>query len=161
KRVCRTFFTSGGRLRDRCERACLLVNWGGGYYKNVSYPSFLLILGIDAGRIENVAEGFIPRFADKAVKTLEKEIPPVIVPPYPSKDFVLAFVDKTFSRGLQEYRLQNKYREYSFFIHSYFASWHIFPFSSVLEFKIVKYELTIFLQVIKKVLEMYLNVYEA
>jgi len=156
--------------------------------KNVSYPSFLLILGIDASRIENVAERFIPRyetsplltiaredfkevardlslvsdeFADKVIKTLEKTTPPVIVPPYPSNDFVLAFVDKTFPTGLQKkYKLQKKYDEYSFFIHSYFASWYIFPFSSVLEFKILKYELTIFLQVIKKVLEMYLNVYE-
>jgi len=69
---------------------------------------------------------------------------------------VLAFVDKTFSTDLQK-----KYNEYSFFVHSSFVSWYIFPFSSVLEFKILKYELTTFLQVIRKVLEMYLNVYEA
>ena len=151
--------------------------------KNLSYPSFFLILGIDADKIEDAGERFIPRyetsplltiaredyrevvrdlslapdeFADKVIKTLEKTTPSVIVPPYPSNNFVLAFVDKTFSTDLQK-----KYNEYSFFVHSYFVSWYIFPFSSVLEFKILKYELTTFLQVIKKVLEMYLNVYEA
>ncbi len=150
-------------------------------FENLSYPSFLLILGEDAGLIKNT--GFVPvydaplllttaredfkevakslglmpdDFADKVMKVLEKTTPPAIVPPYPSNDFVLAFVDKTLSTDPQK-KLQKKYNEYSFFIHSYFTSWYIFPFSSVLEFKILKYEITTFLQMINEILRRYIH----
>ena len=90
-------------------------------FENLSYPSFLLILGEDAGVVKNAE--FVPvydtplllttargnfkevakilglepdEFADKVMKTLERTTLPVIVPPYPSNDFVLAFVDKLF-----------------------------------------------------------------
>ena len=149
-------------------------------FENLSYPSFLLILGEDAGIVENVGE-FVPvydtplllrtaredfkevakilglepdDFADKVTKTLEKTTPPAIVPPYPSNDFVLAFVDRTFSTNLQK-----KYNEYSFFIHSYFTSWHIFPFSSVLEFRVLRHELESFLEVIRGLLSGYLELF--
>ncbi|HEX59976.1 MAG TPA: hypothetical protein ENF26_07515 [Methanomicrobia archaeon] len=147
-------------------------------FENLSYPSFLLILGEDAGTVKNEAVpvydtssllaaaredfkevakslGLVPdEFADKIMMTLERITPPKVVPPYPSNDFVLSFVDKTFSTDLQK-----KYSEYSFFVHSYPTSWHVFPFSSVLEFKILKHELTTFLQVVSEVLGRYLNVY--
>lgn len=147
-------------------------------FENLSYPSFLLILGKDAGTVKNEAVpvydtssllaaaredfkevakslGLAPdEFADKIMMTLERTTPPKVVPPYPSNDFVLAFVDKTFSTDLQK-----KYSEYSFFVHSYPTSWHVFPFSSVLEFKILKHELTAFLQAVSEILGRYLNVY--
>ena len=66
--------------------------------------------------------------------------------PLPTNKFVLKFVDNLFSTDL--YR--RFYSEYSFFVHSYFSSWHVLPFSSVLEFKIFKYELNNFSNEIKK-----------
>ncbi len=148
-------------------------------FNNLSYPSFLLILGEDVSIASDIGE-FIPvydtpqlltnakenfkevaksmglepeEFAEKAIKMLEKATPPRIIPPYPSNDFVIAFVDRTFST-----KLQKKYNEYSFFVHSYFTSWHIFPFSSVFEFKVLKYELKIFIKVIKTLLDKYLEI---
>ena len=90
--------------------------------------------------------------AVKITKVLDKKVPRKFIPPYPSNTFVLGFVDKTFSSNMQR-----KYDEYSFFVHSYFTSWHIFPHSSVLEFKILKNELTEFSKIIKDLLNTYLG----
>jgi hypothetical protein len=75
-----------------------------------------------------------------------------IVPQYPSPEFVLAFVSKTLSIELLEF-----YKEYSQFVHSYFTSWHIFPFSSVLEFKVLKNELLAFTRTLVQFLNSYLQ----
>ncbi len=144
-------------------------------FKNVSYSSFIILLGEDASNIGKKKEEFIPKYdsshllpiakedfkeaieslnianaeslTNEIMEILEKEVPPTIVPPYPSNEFVLGFVDKTFSTSLQK-----KYSEYSFFVHSYFTSWHIFPFSSVLEFKVFKHELKKFSNEIQNLL---------
>ena len=148
----------------------------------MSYGSFLLFFGVNAEKIGEEEKEFIPIYdidillpiakedfkaaarsagiisdelVDEIMKNF-KDMPQKIFPPYPSNEFVLSFIDKTFSTGLQA-----KYSEYSFFIHSYLTSWHIFPFSSILEFKILNSEISIFLQIIKDVLEKYLEYLEA
>ena len=150
-------------------------------FENLSYTSFLLILGVDAADIVKDIGVFVrydtsslltparedfreaakvdltvdldpDEFGDRAMKILEKTAPSVIVPPYPQNKFVITFVDKTFSTSLDK-----KYDEYSFFVHSYLTSWYIFPFSSVLEFKILRHELKSFSEVIKKLLSSYLE----
>ena len=75
-----------------------------------------------------------------------------MIAPYPSNEFVLGCVDKIFHG-----KLLKKYKEYSHFVHSYFTSWHIFPFSSVLEFKVFKYELETFSQMVHDLIENYVN----
>jgi hypothetical protein len=75
-----------------------------------------------------------------------------IVPPYPSPEFVLGFVSKVLSIELLE-----PYKEYSQFVHSYFTSWHIFPFSSVLEFKVFRHELSIFARILIQLINSYLR----
>ncbi|MHA1431507.1 MAG: hypothetical protein ACTSRV_14110, partial [Candidatus Freyarchaeota archaeon] len=76
-----------------------------------------------------------------------------VIPPYPSNKFVLELVQEALGSDL----LQRKYNEYSHFVHSYFTSWHIFPFSSVLEFKILKHELSIFADIIREMIDLYLK----
>jgi len=77
---------------------------------------------------------------------------PVIVPLYPSNEFVIGFVSKYFSEDLLKL-----YKEFSFFVHSYHASWHIFPFSSVLEFKVFNHELSKFSAKIRKIVDAYMD----
>jgi len=85
-------------------------------------------------------------------ETTLKETPKEVIAPYPSNEFVLGFVDKIFHS-----KLLKKYKEYSHFVHSYFTSWHIFPFSSVLEFKVFKYELETFSQMVHDLIKNYVN----
>jgi len=76
-----------------------------------------------------------------------------VVPPFPSNEFVLGFVVKMLSNR----SLKKKYDEYSHFIHSYYTSWHIFPFSSILEFKIFKCEFKEFARNIQQLMTDYLH----
>jgi len=150
-------------------------------FRNLSYPSFLLISGLPidvppnstsalpiydtSSLLPGIQKDFKKAalevnlnpedFTEKAIKALEKTASGKIVAPYPSNDFILAFVDKTFST-----KLQKKYAEYSFFVHFYPPSWEIFPFSSVLEFKILKYEVRGFSNLIIEVLNRYLEMYK-
>ncbi|RKX51556.1 MAG: hypothetical protein DRP50_08695 [Thermotoga sp.] len=41
--------------------------------KNLSYPSFFLILGIDADKIEDAGERFIPRYETSPLLTIARE----------------------------------------------------------------------------------------
>lgn len=81
---------------------------------------------------------------DVILKNLETKLPKQIVPPYPSNEFVLGFVGETLDQNLIKY-----YDEMSYFVHSYVSSWQIIPFSSLLEFKILLYELSIFIDIIQ------------
>jgi len=81
-----------------------------------------------------------------------RDKPNKIIAPYPSNEFVLGFVDKIFHS-----KLLKKYKEYSHFVHSYFTSWHIFPFSSVLEFKIFEYELEMFSHMVRDLINSYIK----
>lgn len=135
---------------------------------NLSYSSFLLFTGIEKPQDEL---DFIPSYAIKtlqefAKKDLKKAIRQLkgkspsksdeklivellkmksnqfgkfVIPPYPSNEFVIQLVSKMLGlKGIdKEY-----YGRYSYFVHSYGTSWQVFPFSSVLEFKILKYELS-------------------
>jgi len=61
----------------------------------------------------------------------------MIVMPYLSNSCIISLVEKM--TGVMGF--SGKYDEYSFFIHTYAASWQVMPFSSVLEVKILKYEI--------------------
>jgi len=69
---------------------------------------------------------------------------------YPSNSFVIQFLGKMSGLNLIEI-----YERYSYFIHSYDKTWQFYPFSSVLEFKIFKYELTQFIKLITSVIDFY------
>nr|MDO8080339.1 hypothetical protein [Candidatus Freyarchaeota archaeon] len=154
-------------------------------FKGLSYPLFMLLMGKKMEVAKKFNE-FVPKhevkpllaFATEDLKGVIKQLGRLklsqtdeklievliqiieskisseeIVPPYPSNEFVLGFVAKTFSNKL----LNKEYSEYSHFVHSYHTSWHIFPFSSVLEFKIFEYELQKFAKNIQQLIDAYLN----
>ena len=152
-------------------------------FKRLSYPLFLLLTGIDI-QVPRKLEDILPRyetkilkdlaaedlknimkelrhghltrsdetFAEKLTKILEIKESSKIVPPYPSNEFVLGFVSKVLSGDLVK-----SYKEYSHFVHSYFTSWHIFPFSSVLEFRIFNHEFSVFADIIQQLIDTYLK----
>jgi len=89
---------------------------------------------------------------EEVMDFIQRRVPRKLIPPYPSNEFVLGFVNKVFHSKLLE-----KYKEYSYFVHSYFASWHIFPFSSVLEFKVFKHELELFSKTLQSLIGSYIE----
>lgn len=135
---------------------------------NLSYPLFILLSGIDK-QISNELRGVIPfydrdRLKTMAGKDIEKSLRQLkgrrlsrsdsrfienitgdmttgkqdnLIVPYPSNRFVLEFVSNVLNLNLYSY-----YKRYSYFVHSYVKTWQLFPFSSVLEFKILKHELS-------------------
>jgi hypothetical protein len=156
------------------------------FFENISYPTFLMLINADA-QIPPELEGIVPQyevktlrdlairdldniikdlkhkrlsksdeeFIDKLSEKLDLEIKSSkLIPLYPSNDFVIGFVSKVSSINLQKL-----YNEYSHFIHSYFTSWHIFPFSSVLEFKIYKHQLQIFADAIRGLMNYYFSLF--
>jgi len=137
---------------------------------NLSYSSFLLFTGIEKPQDEL---DFIPSYAIKtlqefakkdlknAIRQLKGKSPSksdeklieellkiksnqfgkFVIPSYPSNEFVIQLVSKMLGlKGIDK----KYYGRYSYFVHSYGTSWQVFPFSSVLEFKILKYELSDF-----------------
>ncbi|HUV80223.1 MAG TPA: hypothetical protein VMW40_05300 [Candidatus Bathyarchaeia archaeon] len=153
-------------------------------FERISYPTFLMLIKADAP-IPKKMEGVVPQYEvktlrDLAILDLENIIKdlkhkrlsksdeefidklseklginsPKLIPLYPSNDFVIGFVSKVSSINLQKL-----YNEYSHFIHSYFTSWHIFPFSSVLEFKIYKHQLLIFNDAILSLMNYYFGLF--
>jgi len=153
------------------------------FFETLSYPLFLLLTGIET-HVPKKLEHLIPcykvktleeltienlenilrdlkcsRYLSKSDRALINKLinslemgQSLIVPPYPSNEFVLGFVSKVFSNNLLKL-----YKEYSHFVHSYLTSWHIFPFSSVLEFKIFRNELSIFTEALLQILNSYLE----
>jgi hypothetical protein len=166
---------NGGYLWDKKEMQEIL-------FKRISYPLFLLLTGIDI-EVPKKLEEIVPHYevevlkslavedlknvlrdlghtrksksdnalADKIINTLAGNASEIVAP-YPSNEFVLGFVSKILSSNLLE-----PYKEYSQFVHSYFTSWHIFPFSSVLEFKIFKHELSVFIEILSQLINSYLK----
>jgi len=92
------------------------------------------------------------RFAKKFVGDLANTVPEKIGAPYPSNEFVLSIVSKMLVLHLNSF-----YDKYSYFVHSYDKAWQLFPFSSVLEFKILRNELSIFLETISETIYSCLN----
>jgi len=66
---------------------------------------------------------------------------------YPSNSFIIQLLGK-----MSNLKLSALYERYSYFVHSYDKTWQLYPFSSVLEFKIFKNELIRFTKLIKEVL---------
>ncbi len=83
-----------------------------------------------------------------------------IIPPYPTNDLVLTFVEKWFGVNKKP-KLTTKYDEYSTFVHSYPESWVVFPFSSVIEVKVFKKEIMEIESLIKELCRAYLNIFKA
>jgi len=144
-------------------------------FHNISYSIFLLLTGrfLHEEEKKKISKEFIPiyttsdllKIAKRRLESIFKDQPKIvngfltkfskqddIIPSYPSTTFVLSFIDRLFST-----KLQYMYDEYSFFTHSYFASWHIIPFSSVLEFKILKEEIKKFVNTITELLKKYVD----
>jgi hypothetical protein len=152
------------------------------FFKRISYPLFLALTGKNIQVPKKLDEvipqyeaGMLRRLAVEDMKNVQKDLErkrlskfddilveelidmiigksSKIVPPYPSPEFVLGFVSKVLSIELLE-----PYKEYSQFVHSYFTSWHIFPFSSVLEFKVFRHELSIFARILIQLINSYLR----
>ena len=66
--------------------------------------------------------------------------------------FVIQLMEK-----LSKMKLMRLYGGYSYFVHSYDEAWQLYPFSSVLEFKIFKHEIYLFIEVIRGLLTFYEN----
>jgi len=137
--------------------------------KNMSYPLFIALFGVDASKVSdetyipsvsrsdiikpaqenlkailnklNVGDETVKEFIDK----LSSTVPAKVVPPLPPHRFILEFVDDLLSTKFYEL-----WSSYSFFVHSNFTSWHVVPFTSVLEFKILKNELIKFSNEVEK-----------
>ena len=73
---------------------------------------------------------------------------PVITIPYPSPTFTMQMLEK-----LTKLKITKPYGEYSYFIHSYDKAWQLYPFSSVLEFKILKHQLKTFTRLLTQLLD--------
>jgi len=146
---------------------------------NLSYSSFLLLTGLEKPKdeidfmvpyeVKNL-KGFAKedlkstlkqvkgnklsksdeRFIEELIKRESDQLSKFIVPSYPSNDFVIQFVNKILHVGNINDRY---YGRYSYFVHSYGTSWQIIPFSSVLEFKIFKHEVSEFANMILKTFE--------
>ena len=99
----------------------------------------------------------------KLVEELTNQIIPnykEIVPSLPSNKFVLGFLDTLFTNQYQ-LNLTKAYSEYSGFIHSYVSSWQVFPFSSILEYKLAEKEILKFTTGLGTLLEGYMNKIES
>lgn len=71
------------------------------------------------------------------IQNILKNKPKKVIMPYLSNSAMIYFVEKiTDIKGLRK-----KYDEYSYFIHTYTATWQGIPFSSILEIKILKNEI--------------------
>jgi len=92
------------------------------------------------------------KFAREFVETSTDKMPKKISAAYPSNEFVLSMVSKMLGLHLNSF-----YGRYSYFVHSYDSAWQLFPFSSVLEFKILKYELSSFFNTISETMRSYFN----
>lgn len=95
-------------------------------------------------------------FAKEAIDSISEDYKSIyIVPPFPTYNFVMNYVNKLFyDLGIN---IPKIYSEYSHFVHSYSASWQIYPFSSVLEFKILKNQIDKFKMAIEKLLRSYID----
>ena len=60
--------------------------------------------------------------------------------PFPATTFVFKFLEKIFAKDL---KVQNSiWHNYSLFIHPYVFTWEVIPKTSVIEYKILEYEIT-------------------
>lgn len=79
-----------------------------------------------------------------------------IVPPFPSNRNITDYIDAIWGNRVKN-KLSKFYSQYSIFVHSYIHSWQVYPFSSVLEFKILNNEVEEFFSTVTRLLETYLE----
>ncbi len=79
-----------------------------------------------------------------------------IVSPFPSSKNVINYLEDIWPQNLQK-KLAGFWNQYNFFVHSYPTSWQVYPFSSVLEFKIFENEARKFCNEIINLIEIYLE----
>ena len=75
-----------------------------------------------------------------------------LVPAFPSNSFVIQFISKNAKLNAK-LNLIEFYKNYSFFVHSYPFSWQTFPYSSVLEYKILMTEINKFKSAVLYILD--------
>ena len=155
----------------------------GAIFDNMTYPLFLVSIGVSrqipatlklaipsyevkpfkpaiAKDIENAISQLKSNhlsnsdreFVEELTEILIKSKSPIITTPYPSTSFVIQLMEK-----LSKLNLMRLYGGYSYFVHSYDEAWQLYPFSSVLEFKIFKREMHLFIEVIRELLTFYEN----
>jgi len=150
-------------------------------FHNLKYPLFLALAKCDETPPENL-KGIIPSYKADAIKSFIKEdlrrIMQQLTPTphlnldegfledlikllinakqsfsirYPSNSFIIQLLSKISGLNI----LLETYENYSYFVHSYDKTWQFYPFSSVLEFKIFRNELTRFISLIREILDFY------
>mgnify|MGYP005633455559 CR=1 FL=1 len=107
-----------------------------------------VIFQLKSDRLSNSDREFVKELTELLIEGKS----PTITIPYPSTSFVIQLMEK-----LSKLNLMRLYDEYSYFVHSYDEAWQLYPFSSVLEFKIFKHEIRLFIEVISKLLTFYEN----
>ncbi|KXB01390.1 hypothetical protein AKJ41_01715 [candidate division MSBL1 archaeon SCGC-AAA259O05] len=95
-------------------------------------------------------------FLEKVSESAVDDNSNYIVPPFPSNEYILDYLHDVWHDSLEN-KLTRFYKQYSYFVHSYIHSWQIYPFSSVLEFKILKMEIKDFFNTINDLVEVYLK----
>lgn len=84
-----------------------------------------------------------------------------IVPTIPPNEYIINFLHNIWHTNFER-KLSESYKQYSFFVHSYLHSWQVYPYSSVLEYKILKNEVKTFFSTVANLTESYLeNCYRA
>ena len=112
--------------------------------QNVSYV-LRKIARINVPDLDQVISSFI--------RSILINKPKRIVMPFLSNSAMIYLVEKMTSvKGLA-----TKYEEYSYFVHTYTATWQGIPFSSILEIKILKNELQKLEDILKELLSQYYN----
>lgn len=107
-------------------------------YAQTNLRQILEANAFEEGVIEKLNEGM-----QNKVRTIKN-----LVPMYPLNECILQLIDDMINS-----RLERLYNEYSLFVHSYFTSWQIFPYSSILEFKIFLCELRRFSKAVLEALD--------
>jgi hypothetical protein len=106
------------------------------------------VIDLKGGSLSEFEKKFLSEFIGSTLEKMRGQI----VPPYPSNRFVLEMVGLLTQQDLNSY-----YSEYSYFVHSYTETWQLLPFSSVLEFKILRHELSSFIKTLSRTLNAYLK----
>jgi len=106
------------------------------------------VIDIKGSSLSELEKKFICEFIGLTVEKMRGQI----IPPFPSNRFVLEMVGYITQQDLNKH-----YSEYSYFVHSYNDTWQHLPFSSVLEFKILKYQLFLFIRLVSRVVDAYVK----
>lgn len=85
-----------------------------------------------------------------------------ILPSFPKISFVIDYIDRLFPKFSSEKGkgLSTLFNEYSQFVHSYSHFWQVYPYSSVLEYKVLRHESNRFYKNVRSLLKEYMKFVE-